>query len=84
MAGEMLEFRYPDTAMIGEDDLILSIHPVHANRIYTKEKTFELRKSLPTNLPKRVFLYEGNCGAGITGHFTVSYALTGTQSVVVK
>ncbi len=48
--------------------LLLSIHPEHAERIFSGAKLFELRKVLPTGRFGRVYLYESG-GAGIIGWF---------------
>lgn len=48
--------------------LVLSIQPVHAERIFTGVKHFEMRKALPKESFSRVFLYETG-GRGITGCF---------------
>src|SRR5579872_3778234 len=43
---------------------------MHAARIYAGRKLFELRKVLPKELPRRVFLYETE-KQQVTGHFVV-------------
>jgi predicted transcriptional regulator len=48
--------------------LILSIQPVHAERILNGVKHFELRKTLPKNGFRRVYLYESG-GVGVVGCF---------------
>jgi predicted transcriptional regulator len=48
--------------------LILSIHPIHAERIFNGQKLFEMRKSLPKQRFSRVFLYATG-GGGIVGCF---------------
>ena len=48
--------------------IILSIRREHAQRIFEGSKLFELRKSLPTDSFRRVYLYETG-GGGIIGCF---------------
>ncbi|MBZ0218606.1 MAG: hypothetical protein K8F25_18770 [Fimbriimonadaceae bacterium] len=60
----------PDTA-----DLLISILPMHAARIYSGRKVFELRKVLPRELPRRIFLYETE-KARITGHIVVEKVIS--------
>lgn len=50
--------------------LLLSIRPEHSHRIFAGSKRFELRKVIPAEPFKRVFLYETG-GAGIVGWFDV-------------
>lgn len=48
--------------------LVLAIQTIHAERIFSGEKLFELRKLLPRTLFHCVFLYETG-GGGIIGYF---------------
>src|ERR1700693_2782219 len=48
--------------------LVLSIQPIHAERIFNGVKQFELRKALPQSRFRRVYLYETG-GVGIVGCF---------------
>jgi predicted transcriptional regulator len=57
-------------------DLLISILPVHAKRIYSGKKTFELRKVIPKELPRRIFLYETE-KSEVTGHIVVEKILSG-------
>lgn len=54
--------------------LILSIHEVHAERIFRKQKSFELRKMLPKQPFSKVFLYQTG-GKGLVGVFDVAKVL---------
>lgn len=54
--------------------LVLSIHAVHANRIFERTKEFELRKALPRTPFDRVYLYQSG-GRGIVGCFDVRTVL---------
>jgi len=40
--------------------IVLSIHPIHAERIYDQTKVYELRKAIPDKPFNVVFLYEGS------------------------
>lgn len=51
--------------------IVLSIHEIHAERIFTKQKQFELRKVLPKEPFDKVFLYQTG-GKGLVGAFDVS------------
>jgi predicted transcriptional regulator len=53
------------------DSIILNIQSIHAGKIYSGQKTFELRKVIPTKRPEIVFLYEQNGTKAITGAFLV-------------
>jgi predicted transcriptional regulator len=54
-----------------EPILILSILPIHAEKIFNGTKLFELRKILPKAPFSRVYLYETG-GKGITGCFNAA------------
>lgn len=54
--------------------LILSIQPIHAERIFNGVKHFELRKGLPQDQFQRVYLYETG-GVGIVGCFDTNGAI---------
>jgi predicted transcriptional regulator/RimJ/RimL family protein N-acetyltransferase len=51
--------------------LIISILPMHVDRIFQGTKLFELRKTLPATQFRRVYLYETRTGKGIVGCFDV-------------
>jgi len=51
--------------------LIISILPMHVDRIFQGTKLFELRKTLPATQFRRVYLYETRSGKGIVGCFDV-------------
>lgn len=55
----------------GTESIILSIQTIHAERIYSGEKLFELRKTIPKKQPELVFLYENSGKNAITGVFVV-------------
>lgn len=55
----------------GTESIILNIQAVHAARIYSGRKTFELRKVIPSSSPEIVFLFEQNGEKAITGAFIV-------------
>lgn len=50
--------------------IVLSIHEIHAERIFSGLKTFELRKVLPKFQVDKVFLYQTG-GKGLVGAFDV-------------
>jgi predicted transcriptional regulator len=54
--------------------LILSIQPVHAERIFNGVKQFELRKTLPASGFQRIYLYESG-GVGVVGCFDTTTIL---------
>jgi predicted transcriptional regulator len=54
--------------------LVLSIQPIHAERIFHGVKHFELRKAVPQRRFRRVYLYETG-GVGIVGCFDTSLVL---------
>jgi predicted transcriptional regulator len=54
--------------------LILSIQSVHAQRIFNGVKHFELRKTLPKNGFRRIYLYESG-GVGVVGCFDTTTIL---------
>lgn len=60
------------------DDVLISIQPQHAERLYAGEKTFELRKTIPRVVPRRIFLYETNHVRAIRGHLIVERVLRGS------
>lgn len=74
-----MKMHYPNNHL----EIVLSIMSEHAEKIYSKKKVYELRKTMPTaGVPRRVFLYEtGEVGA-ITGHVVVSKVLVGTPDEV--
>lgn len=54
--------------------IVLSIHEIHAERIFTKQKLYELRKVLPKDPFQKVFLYQTG-GKGLVGAFDVDKVL---------
>lgn len=56
-------------------DVLISIHPEPARKLYAGTKTYELRKVAPKAVPRRVFLYEANARRLITGHLVVERVL---------
>lgn len=50
--------------------ILLSIHEMHAERIFAGEKSYELRKVLPKDNFHRVYLYQSG-GKGLVGTFEV-------------
>lgn len=63
-----------DAAAAGDNVLLLSIQKQHADRIFSGDKTFELRKILPQEPFSRVYLHETG-GTGIVGFFEVARVL---------
>ena len=59
-------------------DIILSIHPKWAAKIYSGEKTIEVRKSFPKQNVNKVYIYETAPVKKITGFFV----FTGLQSII--
>lgn len=55
--------------------ILLSIHEIHAERIFAGEKLYELRKILPKEGFERVFLYQSG-GKGLVGTFEVEAILS--------
>lgn len=51
-------------------DILLSIKPIYANKIYKGNKKFEYRKKIPKQGIGRVYLYESTPVKKITGYFT--------------
>src|SRR5690348_9666761 len=64
------------------NDALITILPVHAGKIYTLSKKFELRKSAPRLVPRRLFLYETGDVRAITGHVVVDRVLSGIPEEV--
>lgn len=64
------------------DDALMSILPKHAARLYRGTKLFELRKTVPRSAPKRIFLYEADGVAAITGHIIIDEILAGSPEGV--
>lgn len=61
-------------------DVIMSIRPEHARRIYSGKKKFELRKITPKSVPRRIFLYETNGNSFISGFLVIDGVVSGTPS----
>ncbi|MFP8834390.1 hypothetical protein ACLIJR_08985 [Hydrogenophaga sp. XSHU_21] len=59
------------------EDILLSILKEHSDRIFNGIKRFELRKIIPKNVPRRVFVYEAEGSKSIVGHFVVDQILSG-------
>lgn len=64
------------------DDALITILPVHARRIYERSKTFELRKTVPRLLTRRMFLYETGDVRAVTGHVVLDDVVSGTPEHV--
>lgn len=56
--------------------VVYGIKTMHAERIYSGEKDFELRKIIPKTKPDIIFLYEHNGAKAITGGFYVTKIIT--------
>lgn len=61
---------------IPDVDILLPIHTEHAESLYSGTKEFELRKTLPKSIPRRVFLYEVNHVSAVSGHIVLSRVLS--------
>ena len=67
-------------------DIIMSIHPKWAKKIYSGEKTIEWRKTCPKYTPNpcpipiKVFLYETSPVCKVTGFFYWS----GTKNLIIR
>lgn len=56
--------------------ILISIKPIHSNKIYTGEKKFEFRKRAPKrSTSNRVIIYSSYPVSAITGEFTASNLL---------
>lgn len=64
-------------ALKKQNFILLSIHEIHAERIFAGEKLFELRKVVPKEDFDRVFLYQSG-GKGIIGTFEVADVIQST------
>lgn len=64
------------------DDVLLTILPQHSQKIFAGRKLFELRKVIPRSMPRRMFLYETQDSAMITGHVVIDDVLCGSPSDV--
>lgn len=52
--------------------IMLSIHHIHAEHIFSGEKTLEIRKTAPSDTPFIVYMYETKSGGGagaVVGQF---------------
>jgi predicted transcriptional regulator len=58
-------------------DIVLAIKPKYAQKIYSGEKTFEIRRKIPKSMINRVYLYETTPVKKITGYFTLKRVFTG-------
>ncbi len=59
-------------------DVLISILPEHAGKLYSGQKEYELRKLVPKDIPRRVFLYETGGVGAITGHVVVDRVISGS------
>jgi predicted transcriptional regulator len=66
------------------EDVLITILPVHAGRIYAGTKKFEFRKRIPRIVPRRVFLYETKRVQAVTGHIVLDGVVRGTPEHVWK
>lgn len=73
-----LEIKVPKYAT----EIVLSIKPQHAEKIYAGVKKFELRKALPSRVPRKIYLYETEGTGAITGHIIIDRTLSGKPSLV--
>jgi predicted transcriptional regulator/GNAT superfamily N-acetyltransferase len=64
------------------DDVLITIRPVHASRIYGGSKLFEFRKTIPRIVPRRMFLFETGDVAAVTGHIIVESVLSGAPQEI--
>lgn len=67
-----------------DNDVVISIQSIHAERIYSGKKTFELRKVIPSRTPQRIFLYETNGKSKISGHIVVNRILSSSPEILWK
>lgn len=63
---------------------LLSIKPVFADKIYSGQKTFELRKSAPNLTSPRIFLFETDSVSKITGLILASEVIKDTPENIWK
>lgn len=64
-----------------DKSILLSIKSIHAERIYSGKKKFELRKAAPKHEPRLVFLYETDISS-ISGWFLLKSIDTGTPEQI--
>ena len=60
------------------DEVLITIKPMHAHRLYDGTKTYELRKTVPSSVPRKFYLYEVDGISAITGHVIVEKVCSGT------
>lgn len=53
-------------------EILISIRPQHVADIFSGRKKFELRKGLPSQVPRRIFLMRSNGESAVVGHINVS------------
>ena len=70
-----MQTRLPLDSSLASNFLVLSIRKEHVERIFNGSKKYELRKQLPRDGFKRVFLYESG-GTGLVGYFDATAMLT--------
>lgn len=54
--------------------IVMSIKPEFCEKIFRGEKKFEVRKTIPENIPTRVYVYKSGSGM-VVGEFVATYAL---------
>lgn len=52
-------------------NIIMSIKPVYANKIFSEEKKYEFRKSIPKNKFEKVFVYSSSPKKKVIGCFSI-------------
>lgn len=62
-------------------DVILTIHARNSSKLYEGSKKYELRKSTPRIIPRRMFLYESDKKI-LTGYIVIDGIITGSPSDV--
>lgn len=67
---------------VDQTEIILTIKSMHSEKIYLGCKKFELRKSLPRSIPRKIYLYETEDTKAITGHVIIDKVLTGDPKKV--
>ena len=52
--------------------IVMSIKPEFCEKIFSGEKKFEVRKTIPQNIPTKVYVYQSGSG-GVVGDFIATY-----------
>lgn len=65
-------------------DVIITILPEHASKLYDGIKLFELRKVVPRDIPRRIFLYETEDVKSVTGYLIINRVISGTPDMIWK